>query len=382
MGKPARPARDLRLDVIRGAMQLIIFASHVDGSWLGAWAIPGSWGASDSSEQFLFLSGFVLGSLFAYRTAHSGYWAAARDMAARLRRLYRYQMMVFAGFLLLAVFYRLTGWLTEEIDWLHWDYLFAHPVAALLGGAALLYQPVFLDTLPVFLFSMLLLPGFAALEARAGAFALLAPLSLYALVSLAGYTPVLLGGEPPAFNVFTWQILFFIGAWLGRAALRGETVVPRGRWVTLLAALIVAAGFVLRLSQHGFIAWHDQALIDLAMDKRNLAWPRIVHALALAVLAARLVPREAGWMRGLAGRSLAAIGRHSLQVFCAGLFVSRAATLVLRYWPEGFALDAGLILSGVLLLALFAQAMDGGLRRATPAARPQPESCRSPRSSR
>jgi len=51
----ARPPRDLRLDVVRGWMQLSIFISHVAGTAC-IWLIHASWGLSDSSEQFVFLS--------------------------------------------------------------------------------------------------------------------------------------------------------------------------------------------------------------------------------------------------------------------------------------------------------------------------------------
>jgi hypothetical protein len=54
------PPRDARLDLIRGCLQLPIFASHAHGSLIGAWLIPSAWGLSDRSEQFVFLSGFSL----------------------------------------------------------------------------------------------------------------------------------------------------------------------------------------------------------------------------------------------------------------------------------------------------------------------------------
>ncbi|MBM3613596.1 MAG: OpgC domain-containing protein, partial [Alphaproteobacteria bacterium] len=55
---PPRPPRDLRLDVMRGLMQIFIFISHAPGS-IANWAIHGAWGFSDSSEQFVFLSGYT-----------------------------------------------------------------------------------------------------------------------------------------------------------------------------------------------------------------------------------------------------------------------------------------------------------------------------------
>ena len=82
-----RPVRDTRLDIVRGWLQWSIFASHATGSFIGGWMIHASWGLSDSSEQFVFLSGFTLGSVFARRTLQHGWRAASSDT---LRRTWRY----------------------------------------------------------------------------------------------------------------------------------------------------------------------------------------------------------------------------------------------------------------------------------------------------
>ena len=54
--------------------------------------------------------------------------------------------------------------------------------------------------------------------------------------------------------------------------------------------------------------------------KEVLAPTRLIHALSLAYLVAALVPRHANWMESLLGLAMATIGRHSLRVFCVGLF--------------------------------------------------------------
>jgi hypothetical protein len=69
---------------------------------------------------------------------------------------------------------------------------------------------------------------------------------------------------------------------------------------------------------------------------------------------AALVPREAGWMRRALPRWLAAIGRHSLHVFCLGLFLSWGSSVVFRLVPYSLPLDALLIGGGCAALGLFA----------------------------
>ena len=85
---PLRPARDPRLDIVRGWLQLTIFASHAFGSFIGGWLIHTSWGLSDSSELFVFLSGYTLGSVFVLKMLRQGFGAATWDMLGRAGRLY------------------------------------------------------------------------------------------------------------------------------------------------------------------------------------------------------------------------------------------------------------------------------------------------------
>jgi hypothetical protein len=77
--------------------------------------------------------------------------------------------------------------------------------------------------------------------------------------------------------------------------------------------------------------------------------------MALAWLVAACLPREAPWMHRPLPRWLGAIGRHSLSVFCVGLFLSWGASAVFRLAPPAALLDPLLIGAGCLALGLFAQ---------------------------
>lgn len=354
----ARPARDTRLDLLRGWLQLSIFASHVQGSWAGAWLIYGAWGLSDSSEQFVFLSGLVLGSMFARKRGRDGWAPAARDMLRRAGRLWRTHLLTLSGFgaMLLAVNMALPG----EAEAYGWGFLLHDPVRAVLAAAALAYQPVFLDALPVFIWSMLALPVFAWAASRAGAWALLPPALLWAGVQ-AGWlsAPDLSGDTAPAFNPFAWQLLFMLGAWLGRRKLLTGAAMHVRLWMLPAAAAVVLAGLVIRLSQYGIVPLalpHPGLAFE---DKVALSPARLIHTLSLAFLLARLTPADRSCMQAPPLRLLGAVGRHSLQVFCAGLFLSYGAALALRLLPDWAAwLGPVLILGGAALLMLYARLLD------------------------
>ena len=140
---------------------------------------------------------------------------------------------------------------------------------------------------------------------------------------------------------------------------------PRSRALAGLALGVLAFGLWFRLVEYGWIA--GPALdTTLIAGKERLALPRVLHALALAYLVASWVPREAGWMRTRLGLALAAVGRHSLHVFCIGLFLSWAAATVFAAGPGHRRLDPLLIGAGAAVLVAFALAAD---RRRSVAAR-------------
>ena len=343
-----RPARDTRLDIMRGWMQVSIFLSHVTASFFG-WFIHATWGLSDSSEQFIFLSGFTLGSVFTLKAARDGFAVARADMMKRTWRLYLTNLMVFAMFAAL-VFAAGMHLLPGEPARLHWTFLAEQPWFAVPAAAATLYQPDYMGILPTFVWCMLLLPGFLWLTDRVGAWALLPPVALYAAVQL-GLVMVPTPFENGiAFDPLAWQLLYLSGAWFGRRALTTGAAVPRNAWLILGAVAIVAFGFWARLVEHAFIPGPDLA-VEALMHKEELALPRLLHALALAYLVAVLVPKEAAWMRTVPAQAMAAIGRHSLQVFCLGLFLAWGAGTALRLWPQhALWLDPLVMGTGVALM--------------------------------
>ena len=351
-----RPPRDTRIDVIRGWLQLTIFASHAAGSWIGAWLIHGAWGLSDSSEQFVFLSGLMLGSVFARKSLRDGFIAAAKDMAVRTANLYRVHMITFFLFGGMIIAASVSGLCPGEAKRLGWTFLATDPRHAIPAALTTFYQPDYMDILPVFIWSMAMFPAFAWLEGRIGAFALAAPIAIYAAAVFLDLAPPTLGtGMAAGFNPLAWQILFMTGAWLGRRMFLNGRALPPSRILTWVAIGVLAAGLILRLDWFGALPFSLGIPEDtMIAGKGALALPRIVHALALALLAAQVMPRDAGWMHRAVGRWLASAGRHSLQVFCLGLFLSWAVTAVFRFWPQwALLMDPPLIALGCAILLWF-----------------------------
>lgn len=355
---PTRPPRDQRLDVLRGWMQVSIFISHVVGTWL-AWGIHAAWGLSDSSEMFILLSGMTLGSVFALKAAKAGPAVAQQDLLMRALRLYRTHLLVFFIFAAMVLLADLVFHVPIAVERFGWQYLVEHPFSAVALAFTGLFQPDFMGTLPVFVFGMLLLGPFLILVQRFGAWALLPSFLLYAAVNLRWVATPGLGGTLIAFDPLAWQFLYLVGGLLGWRALYGMAL-PRSMSLMVLAGLIVVFGFATRLVQHQIIEGPDWAVMVFE-HKEVLAPPRLLHALALAYLAAILIPRRADWMEGMLGRAMAVIGRNSLRVFCVGLFFAWIISRLMEAHPEqAQVIGVVTILPGIAALwtvALFTERM-------------------------
>lgn len=358
MASPARPLtrppRDTRLDLIRGWMQVSIFVSHVVGS-LFHWGIHAAWGLSDSSEQFIFLSGLTLGSVFTLKAARDGHLPAQRDLLARTGRLYRTQIKLFFGFAAM-VFVAALAWRSATpLSEGNWCLLVDEPWQALLGAATLLYQPEHMGILPGFVFGMLLLGPFLWLVERWGAWALAPSVALWAAVQLGWLHTPAIGPEDLAFDPAAWQLLYLTGGLMGRRALLGQPL-PRPAWLRWGAVGVLALGLLARLVEHGLIP--GPALATAALQHKEILAPaRLLHALSLAYVVALAVPRDAAWMRTLLADWLASIGRHSLTVFCLGLYLS----WWVNHGPAGMLAHSLMVPLGVALLALWARWQDGKL---------------------
>jgi hypothetical protein len=345
------PARDPRLDTIRGWLQVTIFISHITGSFVAAWMIHPAWGLSDSSEQFVFLSGFGLGSVFLWKQARQGFARAVLDLGRRMARLWRMHMVVFLGFGLMVAL------AATRYDVEAWPYAMNHPWKALLGGAMLLYQPPFMGILPIFLMAMACLPLFSWAASRFGAQALWLPATLYASSQVLPADLPGLGGTTLAFSPPAWVALFLLGAWFGRRALEHGRAVAWHPALMAGALAMVALGLLMRLTD----------VMPLALiGKEQLAPLRLLHALACAWLVAALIPQGVAWARGWAGRALGTIGRQSLPVFSLGLFLSWLGSLALAQTPSAQPwLEPLMLAGGVIVLWAFARWQE---RHSAPAA--------------
>ena len=338
-------ARDLRIDACRGIALWFIFLDHVPNN-IGSWLTLRNYGFSDAAEVFIFVSGVTCA--LAYGKA----WRCEGWTGVISRTLQR-SWDIYVAFLLLtlacAIVVHLAGGgrLADESNT---RILLDHPGATLARAAILQYRPVNTDVLPIFVLLHLLFAPLLWLLLRAPNATLGASLTLYALVHVFGWTVPGWPNSHWAFNPLAWQLLVVLGAWW---IIEGKRFRP---WVTSRTAL-VAAIFYLVFSLIIALSWSikplealvPQALLTLLypMDKSNLDPLRLLHFLAISVLAAWFVPRNWRGLMTAVMRSAICCGQNSLPIYCLGVLLTFVSHVVLLDISDGLAMQIALSLAGI-----------------------------------
>lgn len=325
--------RDLRLDVFRGLALWFIFVNHIPAN-LVSWLTPRNFGLSDSTEIFIFISGYTAAMVYGRSLETSGYAVAASRALHRCWTLYVTYIVLFFAFTA-QIAYTARAFesplFAEEMGIAAY---FRDPVAALTEALMLRFRPANLDILPLYVVLMLALAALLPALRRFPLAVLGASFALYLGARAWDWNlPTYPDGGVWYFNPFAWQFLFLFGATLHRLPHLAEALARPRPAVTWAAALLLLAGLYLTLSWRlpALHAALPEGLTDALypLSKTDLDPLRFLHFLALAYLALRFVPANAAWLRGAWIRPLAVCGRQSLPVFCFGVLLSFAGQAVL-----------------------------------------------------
>lgn len=344
--------RDLRIDACRGIALWCIFLDHVPNN-IGSWLTLRNYGFSDAAEVFMFVSGVTCA------LAYGKVWRS-EGWPGLIRRTLRRSWDIYAAFLLLTLSCAILVYLAggdRLADESNTRILLDQPGATLVHAAILQYCPVNTDVLPIFVLLHLLFAPLLWLLLRIPNVMLGASLALYVLVHVFGWTMPAWPSGHWAFNPLAWQLLVVLGAWW---TIEGERVRP---WVTSRTALAPAALYLV-FSLIIALSWRikpfdgivPQALLNLLypMDKSNLDPFRLLHFLALAVLAVWFVPPNRRGLTATVMRGAILCGKNSLPIYCLGVLLTLASVLALLNVSEGLAMQIALSVAGVLMMIVAA----------------------------
>lgn len=342
--------RDLRLDACRGLALWFIFIDHIPDNSL-AWLTLRNYGFSDTTEVFVFVSGY---------TCMLAYGGALREQgwATIVTRALRRGWEIYAAFLLLVIAYFVLIWLagggSRYLDETNTRFFFENPGAALIHALVLQYTPVNTDILPTFVLLHLAFPALLWLMIRSAAATLATSFVLYLMVQIfSWHMPAWPSGEL-YFNPLAWQVLFVFGAWYayqGRGRLK---TILQSRALLALAALYFAFSLLITLS------WQIEALKGFIPDvvsnliypiyKSHLAPVRLLHFLSLALVVVRLTPRHWHGLPKPLVTALIRCGENSLAIYCFSVLLSFAGFVILTRISGGFAMQAAVSIAGIVLM--------------------------------
>src|SRR5216684_3368095 len=240
-------ARDVRLDLFRGLANWAIFLDHIPHEVLSSLTTR-NYGFSDAADLFVFISGYTAEMVFGKVMIERGYLAAALRLARRAFQLYAAHMAV------VAVYIAVIAWVSREfhdpddLNQFNVAVFISMPLREFIQALALRYRPVNLDVLPLYI---LLLGAFAPalwLMVRKPTLTLAGSLVLYFAARHFGWN---LPASPSGvwyFNPFTWQLLFFLGAWIALGGAKAIQSVVRTRAAFWLAIVYIIFALVVTIA--------------------------------------------------------------------------------------------------------------------------------------
>ena len=349
--------RDLRLDLIRGLANWAIFLDHIPHEVLSS-ITTRNYGFSDAADLFVFISGYTAALVFGRVMIERGYLAAASRLVKRALQLYAAHIVVVVVYI--AVIASVSRGLHDpnDLNVFNVAVFISKPLWESIQALALRYRPVNLDVLPLYI---LLLATFAPalwLMVRKPLLTLVGSMVVYLAGRHFGWNLPTSPSGSWYFNPFTWQFLFFLGAWIALGGAQAIQSIVRTRTVFWLAIMYLIFAFVVTMATHTpdlgnlLPPWISQPFDP--NDKTNLAPYRIVHLVALAIAVTRFLPADSPILRWRWLTPPIKCGQNSLQVFCIGIVLSFCAHAVIELSLNSFLVQIVVGATGILLMTAVA----------------------------
>lgn len=349
--------RDMRLDFFRGLALVFIYLNHIPGNAV-SWLSNRNYGFSDATEIFVFISGYAAAIAYGRAMQRQGFALAGARILKRCWQLYTAHIFLFV------VFTAQIAWaatrfsnplFTEEMGIVGF---LNEPHINLLQALVLKFRPANMDVLPLYILLLLAFPLLLAALLRAPLPTVAASALLWLVAARLGWNLPLHPEGTWLFNPLCWQFLFVLGAWLALTA----GPLP---WLRRFASAVDVIAFIYVLfSLYVVLSWQPAiplphipdafARFIYPVSKPDLDPLRLLHFLAMAWLAARLIRADAAFLRHPALRWLIRCGQNSLECFCIGVFLSFTAHFFLTEFDASFGAQFGASLAGVAIMSIAA----------------------------
>ena len=361
--------RRTELDWLRGLMLVLMTMTHLP-TWFSSHAGQ-PFGFVSAAEGFVFLSAYLVGSVYGHKARTAGFDAMRRALLGRTLKVYAAHAALLL-FLLLVLVPIAVSRDADAITGLA-SYALERPRLALVSGLVLAYNPPLLDILPMYVLFLLASPALLAYGMRRGfglLFAISALFWLYAqydggahvyraVAALVGW-PVPYGATG-AFAFMAWQLLWLVGLRIG-VMQSDPDARPAPAWPRFAFPLVVGIAAVFFVWRHIVgQTFGSEAFLNALFDKWHLGPLRLLNFAVLALIVVRLRPTIVAWAED---SPLATLGRVSLIVFSAHLLICLALLTVIGEAPRPHLsiFEATLLLGTLLVLYGVARAALEGPR--------------------
>ena len=379
------PERDLRLDLFRGVGQWMVFLDHIPHDVV-SWLTLRNYGFSDAAEFFVFISGYLAGFIYGPAVRGGYFLAATKRLMKRVWQLYIAHIFLFLLFTaqVARTAKRFDNPMYED-EFNVFNFL-QHPDVMIGQALTLKYKPVNFDVLPLYMALLFATPLILWCLVRRPALALFGSVVLYVAARWFDWNlPSYPAGSSWYFNPFAWQMMFVFAAWCGLGGSAQLQFLIRSRAALVVAVAWLAFAFLIVMT------WHSAFLESLVpkwlikviypIDKSDLDMLRFTHFLALALVVVRFVPKNWPPLTSKWLWPLMACGRHSLPIFCLGIFLSFSAHWLLTQYSKGFAEQLFVSVVGIAIMVAAARLLDWYKKvpvlfeasQAEPKAEPEPE---------
>ena len=357
----AKPSgqRDLRLDFFRGLSLWFIFIDHVPFNRV-SWLTVRNYGFSDAAEIFVFISGYTAAFVYGRMMREHGFVVAGARILKRAWQLY-------VAFVFLSVIYIAqiayvahnfeNPLFAEEMVTMHF---LNRPEIVLLEVLRLRFLLANADVLPLYIILMAAFPAILWLMLRAPTLGLALSIAVWAVAYFGGANLSLYPtGRGWFFNPFAWQLLFSIGAWCAAAGGEWIRMLRESKVVITLCIIYLVGAFAMQITTWS-PRWLDilpDWMVIFPLNKSAMSPLRLAHFLALALLTVHFVPQNAKWLNLPPAQPLILCGRHSLEVFCLGVFLSYTAGFILIEYSSAFYMQVLVSVGGIAAMVGLAALM-------------------------
>lgn len=306
--------RDNRIDTIRGLLLISMSINHY-GGWLAEYTWQ-PFGYVSDAEGFIFLSGFVFALVYSRYVTNLK--LLAKKIFHRAFTVYHYHIYLVFGIPLISLF--IPGYRECWSNMIYYLYNVS-VVKYAIGSFFMINQPTFMDILPMYtIFIFFCWPILLLLIHGKDYIAIALCITVWILGQfinpmwyLSAY--IMPGSAPGIFNLFSWQIVFFMGAYFGfRKRFKMPLTLLENPWIKFFLLAVFVFLFLVR---YEIIHFNPVTMLRLT-DRNNLAWLRLINMTAV-FFAIYLVLKKIPVRYGIL--SVGFLGKHSLQVFAFHILI-------------------------------------------------------------